>query len=299
MLSKTKEFGIAFAGDLTTDYGSFMLGCDKCERWYHGRCVQVDKEQGDALDNWLCPPCQGTPVRSEHTFSIKDLDLTDDEDHMSESDDEEDIATHAPVPEKLWPPYGLIQSQAAIDVLGEVCCAIRDDAGVLMEDSSSKPRTGNESMICTLPVVEKEAFPPAEMENSVGMQVSISNPPSLDLDKEKEKTAIITTDPWDSFHLNGSTMVSDATRSASGCVCMTLTSHERGHFTNRKTVHHDTSVSEALNAREEENVKKIDGMPVALNVREPENSTKLHTADMFDRSLSNSETILNGVSVTR
>ena len=122
-----------------------MLGCDKCEQWYHG--------------------------------------------------------------EKLWPPYGLIQSQAAIDVLGKVCCAIRDDVDVLVEDSLSKPSTGNESMICTLPVMEKEVFPPAEMENSVGMQVSISNLPLLDLDKEKESTAIITMDPLDSFHLNGLTSI--------------------------------------------------------------------------------------------
>jgi hypothetical protein len=34
-------------------YGSFMLGCDKCERWYRGHCVQVDKEQGGALEDWL------------------------------------------------------------------------------------------------------------------------------------------------------------------------------------------------------------------------------------------------------
>ena len=26
--------------------GSFMLGCDNCDRWYHGSCMKIDKETG-------------------------------------------------------------------------------------------------------------------------------------------------------------------------------------------------------------------------------------------------------------
>ena len=37
--------------------GSFMLGCDNCDRWYHGSCMKIDKETGDALSKWICPPC--------------------------------------------------------------------------------------------------------------------------------------------------------------------------------------------------------------------------------------------------
>jgi len=35
----------------------FMIGCDKCERWYHGPCVGVGKSAADSMDDYLCPLC--------------------------------------------------------------------------------------------------------------------------------------------------------------------------------------------------------------------------------------------------
>lgn len=35
----------------------FMIGCDGCDRWYHGPCVGVSKAQGDALNEYTCPAC--------------------------------------------------------------------------------------------------------------------------------------------------------------------------------------------------------------------------------------------------
>ena len=35
----------------------FMIGCDECERWYHGPCVGVGKQAADSLDDYLCPHC--------------------------------------------------------------------------------------------------------------------------------------------------------------------------------------------------------------------------------------------------
>ena len=35
----------------------FMIGCDACERWYHGPCVGVAKAQADAMDEYMCPEC--------------------------------------------------------------------------------------------------------------------------------------------------------------------------------------------------------------------------------------------------
>ena len=37
--------------------GSFMLACDKCERWFHGACVGLDKRTGESLTTWDCPDC--------------------------------------------------------------------------------------------------------------------------------------------------------------------------------------------------------------------------------------------------
>ena len=35
----------------------FMVGCDTCERWYHGPCVSMSKAAADAVDTYLCPEC--------------------------------------------------------------------------------------------------------------------------------------------------------------------------------------------------------------------------------------------------
>jgi len=41
----------------------FMIGCDKCEAWYHGPCVRVGKQAADSMDDYLCPHCaQATGV---------------------------------------------------------------------------------------------------------------------------------------------------------------------------------------------------------------------------------------------
>ena len=41
----------------------FMIGCDSCDRWYHGPCVGVSKAEGDAMNEYACPTCAGQKYR--------------------------------------------------------------------------------------------------------------------------------------------------------------------------------------------------------------------------------------------
>ena len=34
-----------------------MIGCDACDRWYHGPCVSMSKVEADSVDTYLCPEC--------------------------------------------------------------------------------------------------------------------------------------------------------------------------------------------------------------------------------------------------
>ena len=40
------------------DDGSFMIQCDTCNEWFHGRCVHIPPEDGMAMDKYACPLCQ-------------------------------------------------------------------------------------------------------------------------------------------------------------------------------------------------------------------------------------------------
>lgn len=39
----------------------FMICCDKCEEWFHGKCVSITKAMGQQMEEkgveWTCPNC--------------------------------------------------------------------------------------------------------------------------------------------------------------------------------------------------------------------------------------------------
>jgi len=37
--------------------GSFMVGCDNCDGWYHGECVGISKDDACKLESYVCPRC--------------------------------------------------------------------------------------------------------------------------------------------------------------------------------------------------------------------------------------------------
>lgn len=38
--------------------GSFMVGCDVCDNWYHGDCVGISKDEANTMDSYLCARCR-------------------------------------------------------------------------------------------------------------------------------------------------------------------------------------------------------------------------------------------------
>lgn len=37
--------------------GHLWIGCDHCQRWFHGKCVRVTTEMADRIENYMCPSC--------------------------------------------------------------------------------------------------------------------------------------------------------------------------------------------------------------------------------------------------
>ncbi|KAK9453252.1 hypothetical protein V1511DRAFT_505152 [Dipodascopsis uninucleata] len=40
------------------DSGQWMIGCDYCEEWYHGKCVKIDECDSELIEQYCCPRCQ-------------------------------------------------------------------------------------------------------------------------------------------------------------------------------------------------------------------------------------------------
>uniref|UniRef100_A0A4W5QUQ3 Bromodomain PHD finger transcription factor n=1 Tax=Hucho hucho TaxID=62062 RepID=A0A4W5QUQ3_9TELE len=42
------------------DQTQFYIGCDRCQNWYHGRCVGILQSEATHIDEYVCPQCQST-----------------------------------------------------------------------------------------------------------------------------------------------------------------------------------------------------------------------------------------------
>merc|ERR1711991_497783 len=68
---------------------TFFIGCDICEKWYHGKCVRINEEFAKFVDKYFCfrcmnnkTPAQGKCILKNHLMGnneiyINPLDLND------------------------------------------------------------------------------------------------------------------------------------------------------------------------------------------------------------------------------
>lgn len=48
----------------------FMIGCENCNEWYHGRCVGIDADMGSRLEQYICHTCNNGSCPAKRRFYI-------------------------------------------------------------------------------------------------------------------------------------------------------------------------------------------------------------------------------------
>ncbi|KAJ8928259.1 hypothetical protein NQ314_019210, partial [Rhamnusium bicolor] len=57
------------------DESQFYICCDRCQDWFHGRCVGILQSEADNIDEYICPRCQRN--NSVNFANMKDLTQKD------------------------------------------------------------------------------------------------------------------------------------------------------------------------------------------------------------------------------
>ncbi|CAN6308739.1 unnamed protein product [Urochloa humidicola] len=60
-----EEHNETFCGTCGGLYNSneFWIGCDICERWFHGKCVRITPARADHIKHYKCPDCSSKKMR--------------------------------------------------------------------------------------------------------------------------------------------------------------------------------------------------------------------------------------------
>lgn len=53
----------------------FYICCDRCQDWFHGRCVGILQSEADNIDEYVCPNCQKN--NSVNYANMKELTIKD------------------------------------------------------------------------------------------------------------------------------------------------------------------------------------------------------------------------------
>ncbi|XP_014790125.1 CXXC-type zinc finger protein 1 isoform X1 [Octopus bimaculoides] len=72
----------------TTDCSRFMIGCDKCNEWYHGDCINVTQSEAKVIKQFFCDACRENDKTLEIQYKAKKV-MRDKKYQASDSSDTE------------------------------------------------------------------------------------------------------------------------------------------------------------------------------------------------------------------
>ncbi|XP_041428173.1 CXXC-type zinc finger protein 1 isoform X2 [Xenopus laevis] len=71
------------------DINCFMIGCDHCNEWFHGHCINITEKMAKAIREWYCMQCRGKHPHLEIKYRHK---KSKERDRETEKDENEETA---------------------------------------------------------------------------------------------------------------------------------------------------------------------------------------------------------------
>ncbi|XP_066589494.1 uncharacterized protein pps [Prorops nasuta] len=109
----------------------FMICCDVCEDWFHGKCVHVSKAMGQQMEEkgieWVCPNC--TKKKSEESKTQHSPKVIGGKQRLSESSAESAITAKQNTPSQKAIPRGKLQTilpvvEQTMQISGTTQCVV-------------------------------------------------------------------------------------------------------------------------------------------------------------------------------
>lgn len=74
-----KQDGQAYCICRSSDSSRFMIGCDACEEWYHGDCINITEREAKHIKQYFCDRCREDDSSLITRFKPKKIDQPDQE----------------------------------------------------------------------------------------------------------------------------------------------------------------------------------------------------------------------------
>uniref|UniRef100_A0A8D3DMJ1 CXXC-type zinc finger protein 1 n=1 Tax=Scophthalmus maximus TaxID=52904 RepID=A0A8D3DMJ1_SCOMX len=68
------------------DINCFMIGCDNCNEWFHGHCINITEKKAKAIREWYCMRCRDARPSLEIKYRSKKNDRREKESEPERSD---------------------------------------------------------------------------------------------------------------------------------------------------------------------------------------------------------------------
>ncbi|XP_036339457.1 CXXC-type zinc finger protein 1-like isoform X1 [Rhagoletis pomonella] len=71
-----KQDGQAYCICRTSDCSRFMIGCDGCEEWYHGDCINITEKEAKHIRHYYCQRCKEEDPSLQTVFRVVPVEKT-------------------------------------------------------------------------------------------------------------------------------------------------------------------------------------------------------------------------------